>query len=302
MEKMRFEQFAEEVVGKIREFLPESFAHASVELQTVTKNNDLKLTGLTIRSGDSNICPTIYLEAFYDEYQAGKDMGKILSNIADARIRHEVSDTFDVTQITDFEKVRSCIVPRIIGMKWNTELLKGRPYKQVGDLAVTYHIMLKQDESETASSPITNNLLEYWEVDIDMLHDLAIMNMQELLPGQFQTMGSVLGSLLESDDEIMDMVMMDQRMFIITNDKKSNGAAAILDEKLMQSIIEKIGEDFYLLPSSVHEWILIKATDDVDVSALNIMVNEVNESQVAPDERLSDHAYRYTLKEGLVTA
>ena len=78
-----FEEFKNEVVGKIREFLPESFASAEVSLQVVRKNNDLQLTGLTIRSTESNICPTIYLEKFYDEYVEGADMSEILERIAE---------------------------------------------------------------------------------------------------------------------------------------------------------------------------------------------------------------------------
>ena len=69
---MRFEEFADIVVEKIREYLPETFAEASVELKTVIKNNDLKLTGITIRREESNICPTIYLEQYYKAYEAGE--------------------------------------------------------------------------------------------------------------------------------------------------------------------------------------------------------------------------------------
>lgn len=97
---MKFDQFTQEVVDKIREFLPDTFKNAEVELQTVTKTNDLKLTGLTIRSINSNISPTIYLESFYEKLQDDNaDLNSILSEIAEVRVKHEVSNVFDTEEI-----------------------------------------------------------------------------------------------------------------------------------------------------------------------------------------------------------
>ena len=301
MEKMSFDVFTKAVVEKIREYLPESFANASVELQTVVKNNDLKLTGLTIRSAESNICPTIYLEQFFEKYQAGEDMNEVLETIADIRLRNELKETFDVGQITDFDRVRGKIVPRLIGKEWNRELLAIRPHKIIADLAVTYHILMGHDFSGIASAPITNALMESWGVDVDTLHDLAIQNMPKLLPSTFQTMSSVLASMMGEDAEelLSAMPPADEAMFILSNEQKINGAAALLDKEIMKTVIERIGKEFFVLPSSIHECIIVPATADMDVSTLVSMVREVNQSQVAPDERLSDSVYVYTEDGGL---
>jgi len=301
MEKMSFDVFTKAVVEKIREYLPESFANASVELQTVVKNNDLKLTGLTIRSAESNICPTIYLEQFFEKYQAGEDMNEVLETIADIRLRNELKETFDVGQITDFDRVRGKIVPRLIGKEWNRELLAIRPHKIIADLAVTYHILMGHDFSGIASAPITNALMESWGVDVDTLHDLAIQNMPKLLPSTFQTMSSVLASMMGADSEelLSAMPPADEAMFILSNEQKVNGAAALLDKEIMKTVIERIGKEFFVLPSSIHECIIVPATADMDVSTLVSMVRDVNQSQVAPDERLSDSVYIYTEDGGL---
>lgn len=305
MEKMRFEQFTEEVVRKIREFLPESFANARVELQSVVKNNDLKLTGLTIRSMESNICPTIYLEQFYEEYKSGKDMGRILSNIADVRVRNEVKEAFDVTQIKDFEQVKDAIAPRLMSQKWNEDLLESRPHKIVADLAVTYHIMLKQDINGTASVPITNDLMKSWGVDADILHKLAVLNLPNLIPSTFQSMSEVLSDMLGENNDAEDILAgvssQDDVMFVLSNEKKMYGASALLDKEMMQKIINKF-ESFYILPSSVHECLIVRASAEMDVNMLTAMVQDVNAGQVAVEDRLSNHVYRYTTEEGLVSA
>ena len=110
----------------------------------------------------------------------------------------------------------------------------------------------------------------------------------------------------DMDDEdaerlLADMVPQDEMMFVLSNKQRVNGSAALLDKEIMQSIVDKFGGEFYILPSSVHECIIVAADADMDTSQLTAMIQEVNAGQVAPDERLSDHPYRYTVKDGLLS-
>lgn len=300
MDKMQFSQFVEEVVNKIKEYLPESFASASVELSTVTKNNDLKLTGLTIRSVDSNICPTIYLEQFYDRYQDGQDIAEVLESIADVRVSHEVKDIFDTERILSFDKVKNVIVPKLVNRKWNEQLLQERPHTDIGDLAVTYHISLQQDFDGSASVPVTYQIMEAWDTDVNTLHESALKNMKSE-ECTFQSMLEVLSSMFgeEQAEMLTERVEDDEVMFVLSNKARLNGAVAVLDTSIMKEITDRLG-DFYMLPSSVHEWIVVKATDGMDASALAQMIKDVNQSQVHQDERLSDHPYKYKVGDGLI--
>ena len=312
MEKMRFEEFTAAVVSKIREYLPVSFANASVDLQTVTKNNDVKLTGLVIRSGDSNICPTIYLEQFFQNYKNGEDMGHVLADIADIRLRNEVGNRFDTEQITDIGRVHDKVVPRLVGVKWNKELLEKRPYTIMDDLAVTYYVILNQGFDGTASVPITNELKATWDVCTAELHELALRNMTSLLPSTFQSMSAVLGAMFvdgmpngmsEDDAEqlLSEMMPQEDSMFVLSNKQKLYGASAVLDKEIMRQIAERIGNDFFVIPSSVHELLIVPGKAGIEASTLSGMVKEVNASQVSEDERLSDHVYCYDPLSGLYT-
>ena len=289
-----FEEFKNEVVGKIREFLPESFASAEVSLQVVRKNNDLQLTGLTIRSTESNICPTIYLEKFYDEYVEGADMSEILERIAEVRMDHEVSESFDVAQITDFEQIKGKLVPRLINAEMNSELLEARPHKLVADLAVTYCALLDQSFDGTASVAVTNELMKMWNTSVEELHQIAVANLVELLPSTFKGMTEVMS-------EMMGMSTDEEQMYVLSNSIKVNGASALLDTKMMEEIIEKVG-DFYILPSSIHETLVVPVKSGMDVESLEAMVREVNSTQLQPDEILSNRVYSYSLEEGLKLA
>ena len=304
MDKMTFVQFTDAIVNNIKDYLPEGFADASVELQTITKNNDHKLTGLTIRSTSSNISPTIYLEQYFDEYMDGADIRNILSDIADVRLRHEIRDCFDIGQITDFACVKDKIVPRLSSLEWNSDLLEVRPHTQIADLAVTYCIMLKADNTGVASIPVTFQLMETWGVEVDTLHELAVRNLTRLFPTTFVSMSSMLRGLLpaiEEDDSSDGLIPQDDMMFILTSNQKLNGAANILDKAMMDRVLDRFGEDFYLLPSSIHEWILV-SDKGMNPVFLTSMIQEVNAGEVALEERLSSHVYRYTASEGLICA
>ena len=303
-EKMMFDEFKNEVVGKIREFLPESFAAAEVSLQVVRKNNDLQLTGLTIRSTESNICPTIYLEKFYDEYVEGADMSEILERIAEVRMDHEVSESFDVAQITDFEQIKGKLVPRLINAEMNSELLEARPHKLVADLAVTYCALLDQSFDGTASVAVTNELMKMWNTSVEELHEIAVANLSELLPSTFKGMTEVMSEMMGMSTEDMEMMGRstdEEQMYVLSNSIKVNGASALLDAKMMEEIIEKVG-DFFILPSSIHETLVVPVKSGMDVESLEAMVREVNSTQLQPDEILSNRVYSYSFEEGLKLA
>ncbi len=304
MKKMNFDRFLTTVTGRIWEYLPECFKDARYELSTVKKNNDFVLTGLIIRNNLSNTSPVIYLDQFYEAYVDGRDIEDILREIAQTRLEAEVQDCFDTEHVTDFDFVKDKIVPRLSYIDWNSDLLEVRPHTQIADLAVTYHIMLGASDTGVASIPVTFNLMETWGVEVETLHELALQNLTRLFPTAFMSMSSMLRGLLPStgdDYSSDDLFPQDDTMFILTSEQKLNGAANILDKATMNSILDRFGSDFYLLPSSIHEWILV-SSKGLNPAFLSSMVQEVNAGEVALEERLSSHVYRYTASEGLICA
>lgn len=296
--EMRFEEFTDIVVEKIREYLPETFAKASVELKTVIKNNDLKLTGLTIRREESNICPTIYLEQYFKAYEAGKEMDKILEDIANVRVKTDVKDSFDVEQVTDFERVKRMVIPRLVSKEQNSVALAERPYSVLADLAVTYHILLLDRSS--VSTPVTNDLMKVWGIETEELHELAVRNMTRLIPGTFRGMSVVMNALCGGKTDVLNPE--NEMLFVLSNEGGWYGAAAVLDDKFMKSVVERVGEEFYVLPSSVHELLVVPVNMGMDVGQLKEMVTSVNASEVALEEQLSDNVYRYSTEKGLQVA
>lgn len=303
MNKMQFNEFKNEIVAKIREYLPDTFKDAEVSLQVVQKNN-LELTGIVIRSIASNISPTIYLDSFYSQYESGEGMSEILQKIAEVRVNHEFDDNFDVECITNWDRCRERIIPRIVGIEGNEALLKERVHKIIADLAITYCILLEESYSDGAMTvSVTKQLMNNWGLMVDELHETAINNMPSLVPSTFRSMAEVMRGMLAMSDEEYEMLPMssDEQMFVLTNELKLNGAAAILDTDLMLAIFEKIGE-FYILPSSIHEVLIVPMSSNMQVEDLRAMVKEVNDTQVSLEDRLSYSIYSYNPVDGFCIA
>jgi hypothetical protein len=300
MSSYTFEDFKANVVEEIKDFLPEKYADASVTIQDVTKNNDRQLSGLTIRTEDNNIAPTIYLEGFFQKYEEGADMGDILQEIADARVSHEIEQGFDAGRITDLDAVREHITCKLLNADMNKDYLSNKPHRLVEDFAVAYYVDLGGDATGHMSAPITDHLLDGYGIDIPELDKIAMENLANS-DIEFKTMRDVLVEMMfpdgpDENDPRMAMLPPEEEtpsMYVLTNADKMNGANSILDAKTMEDISEKIGGDFYILPSSLHEVIILPDTPEMDKDYLEHMVQDINAGQVAPEDKLSDHVYMY---------
>lgn len=297
MKKMQFDEFSNLVVERVKEFLPEQFENANVSLQMVTKANDVKLTGLTISSFQSNVAPTIYLESFYEKYEDGEDVDAILKRIAEVRLEHEVTDDFDASLVTDFDRCKHLIVPRLVSVDMNMEMLERRPHTLMDELAVFYCIHLDCCKDGTASIAITNDILKMWDMDVADLHELAVNNLPSVLPSTFKGMNEVMMEMTG-----MEFPEVEEKMYVLSNVQKVNGASALLDKEIMNTVIERVGNDFYILPSSLHEVLIVPADAGMDVSDLEVMVQEVNATQVSIEDKLSDHVFKYSADAGIFRA
>ena len=301
---MDFEEFKANVAEQIRDYLPEKYEDAKVSLNEVTKNNDRQLTGLLIKEEDSNIAPNIYLENFYDQYTDGKDMESILKDIAEVRVKHELGQDLDVSRITDFDQVKDHVICKLINDEMNQDYLADKPHTAVEDLAVMYAVDLGGDKDGRMTAPITNDLMERYGVSTEELHDIAMYNLSESQI-EFKSMRDVMVEMmfpdgLREDDPRALMLPPEEEtpsMYVLSNSEKINGASAILDSKTMEDISEKLGGDFVVLPSSIHEVIILPVDEDTDMKTLESMVQTINAGEVSPEERLSDHVYMYDSQE-----
>ena len=299
-----FNEFCSEVKDQIMGYLPESYEDAEVNVNTVVKNNGQTLTGLSVRKKGSNISPNVYLESFFSEYEVGKPFDALMEKIASLFVEYEVED-INLDQITDAEKAFERIIPVLVNTEKNQGILKDAPHREVADLSVMYRLTLDGTDAlpsgpngeNSGSVLINNSILKSYGLTEEELYQLSLSNMelkQETKP-QIKNLKDILA-------EMMPGIPVEEgpnTLYFLGNKMKMYGANVLLSETFMQSVKEKIG-DIYIIPSSIHECLAVPKAS-IDPKDLVSMVCEVNATQVAPNEILSNNVYEYT-EEGLKVA
>lgn len=307
---MEYKEFCEQVSGQVKDYLPSGYANVEVSISTVEKNNGVKLKALHIRVPEQNIEPTIYLEGFYQKFQRGTSMEEILKDIANLRVRHEIPKQIEVRDLLNFEKAKNNIVFEIVGAEANQERLLELPHKLTHDMAYTYRIMLGQIDSDTnATIQITNEIMENWEMDSDSLHNLAVKNTPKILGAELFSMKETLirlysqspGMVEDEMQEFMEFINSAESeglipMYVLTNTTNVKGAAVLFYPNMLEWLGTQMKGNYFVLPSSVHEVIIVPDNGEMDFRELKEMVQEINLTQLAPDEVLTNEVYYYVYR------
>lgn len=300
------EEFIRNVKLEIETMYADGYA---VRVQEVQKNNGLILNGLTILKTGVNIAPTIYLDSFYQDYKNGRTLESIVDAVSVTYEQHKVEKKFSVDMISDFDSVKDKICFKLINAEKNNKLLTEIPYVKFLDLAIVFYILLDESDDGNATVLIRNGMMHMWgDLDVDYIYEIAKKNTQRLFIGHVATMLEVVNGIIAENAEL-DPDMVDaffsmnvkgekfMPMYVATNKSRLNGATAILYDGLLAKFAEKVGCNFYILPSSIHETILLPDTGDLDVDYLIEMVRSVNATEVSPEEILSDNVYKYIVDE-----
>ena len=288
---MKFEEFTKAIKEKLQENLGESY---KVEIQQVRKNNDVLLCGLTIHSKETNIIPTIYLEAFYELYKNDMPMEKIITKIFKTYQESLPKENIDMNFFKDFEKVKDRIVYRLIHGERNKELLKDIPHIPFWDLAICFSYAFHSDELGDGMILIHNDHVENWNVNHSRLMQLAEVNTPKLFPATFYGINEVLKQM-HVDIDLSECV--EEQLYVLTNQKKIYGAASILYPGTLSLVAEQLKSDFYILPSSIHEVLILRKERFQEMQQegkyLHKIIRDINYVELAAEEVLSDYPYFY---------
>lgn len=262
----------------------------------IIKNNDKELDGLVILEQGHSIAPSIYLNDYYACYLKGTSIDDIMADILCRYYRCKDSLDLDHEKFTNFENIKDKIVYKIINKDKNEKLLREVPSESILDLAIVYYCIVSQFEDRCATVLINNKHLKMWNISDSDLAIAASINTPRIMKSQIKPIGDIIGEVDSNEltsKEKIDSSMEENPMYVLTNESQFNGAACILYENLLYDFASSLGKDLYILPSSVHEVILVPKNDFLDKNELSNMVRDINESEVAEDEVLSDHVYEY---------
>lgn len=296
---MDYNMFKEVILDGMREIFSED---TECSIHEVLKNNGVRLDGLVINTKENKVSPTIYLNDFYNSFLGGMEIEDILEEIERVFKDNQLDKSYDASDLMNFNESKKKIAYKLINYEMNKELLKDIPHRKYLDLAVVYFIVIRDQHIENATVLINNKWIEEWKITEEDLYNIARENSPQMFKAEIVNIKDMVISLLEEKtDDTTILPDVDCNMYVLTNQDKQYGAATILYENIISDFAKKNNSNIYILPSSIHELILVPGNSLVPKEGLNDMVKEVNATQVPIQEILSDHAYIYNIGDDSIT-
>lgn len=282
---MDYQVFKTEMTDKVQMELSDS---VRISLEQIPKNNGIIQDGFVFTKEGANASPIIYIEEYYHLWKKGVPMEqlvqKILWNYAHCCIPEVVTKDF----FLNYDTVKSHIYFKLVNYEKNKSLLAQVPHRRILDLAVIYYYQM-----DHATIIIRNSHLELWNIPEEILEKNAEKYAVKNLPAEIMTMGELTASGAENEDFPAEEGVLDIPMYVLTNMERCLGAAAILYPGVLKNMSHILGDRFFILPSSIHECILIPQNGRYTQDELSAMVAEINEKHVERKDMLSDQVYFY---------
>ncbi len=296
--KMTYEVFVELILQHIRDYLPDELKDAEIVYQKMDKINCQKDCITFYKSSDEQrvISPNLYLASYYERYKEGWFLKSVLNSMGET-LNEAVREMKTINLKDIFENLEENVFCKLINTAQNEELLKTLPHRTFNDLSIVYVCYAGEQEDKMLSAPINHELAKAKELSEEMLFQLAKENTRRLFPTTIKPMSVVIDELMgrqeQSEGELVEFLPDDEfPMYVVTNSKRIFGASAVLYEDGMQMLADRLDDNLYLIPSSIHEWIAVPQ-NFATLDYLSEIVHEVNFSQVDLEERLSNEVYHY---------
>lgn len=296
---MDYNDFLSQIQEQILKYLPEQYRDADVSIHKTIKNNNTELMALLIHRQGESISPQIYLEPFFSQYQQGKEIEEIEKELAASYLRSQSFQIPNVEElVSDFEKVKGLLRLQLINKEYNSEKMPYTPHRDLEntDLTAVVKIHLPTAETGQAAILVSDSLFSLWKKSMDDVYPLALQNTMEENPARVNSMYQVAMAMMSDHliwHEIENYQIEPYEQYVLCNSSGINGATILLYPDVLEKLAQKANANLFILPSSIHECILMQDTGELEARELQEMVMSVNQSEVSPEERLSNEVYYY---------
>lgn len=282
-----FVDFSKEFERRIEDRCEEG---VSVKFHNVTKNNGVILHGITILSG-KNMAPTFYEESFYEIYKKEEDMEKTVDNFFYNYFRECPVNDFDLDFFTDYEKVKENICYKVINKNKNVDLLQKIPHISFLNLAICFYYSTENIGKSKGSILIYNEHMEMWKTNTQELYQYASVNTPKKMPAERVAIQDMIKDI--TDEEMIECIPPEDNLYIMTNSERNYGAMTLFYPGVLEETSQFFNGSFYIIPSSIHELLIMRDSGLQDEEYLKEMVQCVNTTAVSEEEYLSNHPYYY---------
>lgn len=227
------------------------------------------------------------IKTLFEEFQEGITLDRIVYEVRQlcqerrTKVR-KVEQVMDRIMSGEKQYIRQRLYAEVINYDWNKERLERIPHIKKLDLAIVYRILIEQEEDMRSSILVTDDIakkLNLMEEDFQY----ALSNTETLFPTKIECLSDILG--LPVGEEKM--------FYCLTNVAGQNGAVAMFISDKVKEFARNKGKFCFILPSSVHEVLLLEADSEDEKKIFEEMVRNANETVVLKEEWLSNHVYLY---------
>ena len=299
-------EFMEEVMGGLEKRMEGEY---QVKPGPVAKNNGAVLAGVILKKKEENQGVTVCLGPYYGAYQDGKiGLEGVIEDIYGLFAGNQEYACLPDREVFGSPEVWDKVIFRLVNREKNQEFLKKIPHILFLDLAVVFMLVLDQNERGQMSVLVNNEAMKGWGGDVEGLFARARENAPLLYPASLVSMEEAIkemigGSMGEGcTGELIPGCMEAGSigMYVLTNQRGFHGAAALLYPDIVKDFADSQGCDLVILPSSVHEVLLVPEREPMDYTYMRDMVKNVNSTEVALEDQLSDEVYVYRREEGRI--
>ena len=296
--------FLEFVKENILSYMPEEYSTCQIENIRAIKENGQVFEGFAIVTDGKGYCcaPAFYCESFYKMFQETQNIDEVMHYIAAQYVYWDnEGKKFNFPDLKNFEEVKDLIGYSVVNERFSQEMLKGVLHKSTEDLAKVYRVFMMDDDG-CKSVKITNEILDVWEISESELDTIADRNMPNLFPPVVESVEHMMNYMLDIESiesKEGEGFSLGRDMYVLSNRQLSGGASVIFYPGLLESIRESANEDFYILPSSTEE-VIIVSKNLHSAKWLGELVRAGNRDVTAQNEVLSDCIYEYTKESGKI--
>lgn len=293
---MDFKEFVNKLEQDLKDAMADISPGATVDVRSVEKLQEGSYTGITISPAGGNVGMNLNANQLFDQMQDGQSYEGVLAVAVSTAERglHDMP-AVDVSELMNYEAAKKYLCFDVVGSDRNADMLEKVPHTDKENISMVYRLQLDSTENGAATVLITNAMMEQFGVTKEQLHADAMENAQEIRPADFRTMAAVMAEMMGMPEEMMaDMA---PPMYVATNQDKVQGAAVMFYPDFMDQAAKELGGDIFILPSSVHEVLILPDDGNMNAQELKEMVTSINASEVSPEDRLTDSVYHYDAQE-----
>ena len=296
---MDYEQFKEQFTEDLKKNL-EAKGHdiASVDIAPSQKLNQDGYDAISVKLENSMMGPSGNFSNLFADYEKTGDYDLVL-NHATRRMDDAISNmpSYNANQLTDYDFIKDKLVLEAVNAEKNASLLEKVPHKDMEDIAIVYRVLLGQMDDGIASVVVTNELLEKMDITKEQLHQDALISSPEIRPVEVNTLFGTIAELIPDAGFMLPAGGPEDQILVGTVADKHHGAGVIAYEGFLDEQAKKMGEDFYIIPCSIHEVLLVPESMAHDIESLKEMISNVNSCELETEDILSDNLYHYDSKE-----